>query len=147
MKHLLIIILLNIIVSGCSEQKVVDAIIKTRDIVPVNKAVKLFQISTTTFYSWVADVTLTCTNSVFKLCNRTYSSQSDTTKEVKAVKQALMKPSTLHWSIRSVHLKGIRDGAITVSENTMYKINKTLGIRAPREVVKKKKRHKRGLTN
>lgn len=127
-----------------SKEKVVDAIIRTSKIIPVNKAVKIFNISTTTFYTWVADVKLSCSNSAFKLCNKMYSSQI-TPMEVKAIKEALMNRKTLHWSIRSVHLKGIRDGRLSVSENTMYKVNKALEIRKPREVVKRKKRHKQGV--
>ena len=127
-----------------SKKEVVDAITRTCKIIPVNKAVKLFKISTTTFYTWVADVKLTCSNSVFQLCNKMYSSQI-TPIEVKAIKAALMNKKTLHWSIRSVHLNGIRNGSISVSENTMYKVNKVLGIRKSREVVKKKKRHKQGI--
>ncbi len=127
-----------------SKEKVVNAIIRTSKIIPINKAVKIFKISTTTFYTWVADVKLTCSNSAFKLCNKMYSSQI-TPMEVKAIKAALMNRKTSHWSIRSVHLNGIRNNTISVSENTMYKVNKQLGIRKSREVVKKKKRHKQGI--
>ena len=75
-----------------AKEKVVDAIIRTREIIPINKAVKIFQISTTTFYTWVADVKLNCSNSVFKLCNKMYSSKI-TPMEVKAIKEALMLQS------------------------------------------------------
>jgi hypothetical protein len=127
-----------------AKEQVVEAISRTCKIIPVNKAVKIFKISTTTFYTWVADVKLNCSNSAFKLCNKMYSSQI-TPMEVKAIKEALMNRKTLHWSIRSVHLNGIRNGSISVSENTMYKVNNILGIRKTREVVKKKKRHKQGV--
>ena len=53
--------------------------------------------------------------------------------------------SFVHWAIRSVRLKGIRDGTLSVSENTMYKINKLLDIRVSRQVVKKKKKDKKGI--
>ena len=127
-----------------SKKEVVDAISRTCNIIPVYKAVKIFKISTTTFYTWVADVKLSCSNSAFQLCNKMYSSQI-TPMEVKAIKTALMDRKTLHWSIRSVHLNGLRNGYISVSENTMYRVNKALEIRKFREVVKKKKRHKQGV--
>jgi len=127
-----------------AKEKIVDAIIRTKEVIPIAKAVKIFQISTTTFYTWVADVKLTCSNSYFKLCNKMYSSQI-TPMEVKAIKTALMERKTLHWSIRSVHLNGINKATLSVSENTMYKVNKLLGIRKSRSLIKKKKRHKQGI--
>ncbi len=42
-------------------------------------------------------------------------------------------------------MDGIRKGLITVSENTMYKVNKVLGIRKTKDKSKKKKRHKKGI--
>lgn len=102
---------------GAREQ-VVDAILRTREIIPIYKAVKIFKISVSTFYTWVSDVKLTCSRSYFKRCNKMYSAQI-TPSEVRAIKYALLDRKTLHWSIRSVHLKGLRDGTISVSENTM----------------------------
>jgi transposase InsO family protein len=64
--------------------------------------------------------------------------------EVNAIKEALLKPKTLHWSIKSVYYKGRREGKLTISENTMYKMNKVLGIR-DRKKKNKKKRHKTGI--
>jgi hypothetical protein len=89
-----------------SKKEVVEAISRVCKIIPVNKAVKIFKISTTTFYTWVADVKLSCSNSAFQLCNKMYSSQI-TPMEVKAIKAALIDRKTLHWSIRSVHLNGL----------------------------------------
>jgi putative transposase len=127
-----------------AKEKVVDAIIRTKEIIPIYKAVKIFRISTTTFYTWVADVKLRCKKSVFELCNKIYPSQI-TPFEVKAIKKALLNPKTQHWSIRSVHLFGIKNGTLSVSENTMYKVNKALGIRTTQNNVVKRKKRKKGI--
>ncbi|MBL4624067.1 MAG: DDE-type integrase/transposase/recombinase [Flavobacteriales bacterium] len=126
-----------------AKKKVVDAIIRTSKVIPVQKAVKIFKISTSTFYTWVADVHLVCANSYFQLCNKIYSSQI-TPVEVQSIKAALTNKKTLHWSIRSIHLQGIRNGTLSISENTMYKVNKLLSIRKTKNRAKKK-RYKKGI--
>lgn len=109
------------------KHNVVKAINSTKKLISIDKAVKVFGISAGTFYTWVIDTQLSCSKSYFKKCNRVYSNQVTPT-EVKTIKQALRNPKTLHWSIQSVYDKGFRSGEITTSLNTVYKINKVLGI-------------------
>ena len=103
-----------------AKEKVVDAIIRTQSLIPITKAVKLFNISKATFNTWVIDTKLQCQKSTFNLCNKIYSCQV-IPKEVNAVKKALLDKSKLHWSIRSIHLHGIRNGYISVSETPCIK--------------------------
>lgn len=126
-----------------SRKKVVEVILK-QDVIPINKAVKVFGISTTTFYTWVAEVKYSCSESLLKKCYGRYSTQI-TPIEIQAIKSSLLKKETLHWSIMSVYLNGIRNGTITVSKNTMYKVNRILRIRNSVEILRKKKRHKVGI--
>lgn len=124
------------------KEAIVDTLIHVKETIPVSKAVKFFGISKSTFHAWVIDTKVKCSNSFFKQCIKSYPNQV-TTNEVKAVKEALMNPRTSHWSMRSIYYKGLREGTITVSEATMYKINKQLGIRKTR--TKRKKKIKKGI--
>ncbi|MDG1331836.1 MAG: DDE-type integrase/transposase/recombinase [Crocinitomicaceae bacterium] len=127
-----------------SKKKVVKAIDQTKELVSVEKAVELFGISTSTFYTWVSDLEHSCTKSFFNKCNRIYSNQI-TPHEIRAVKKALLNPATIHWSIKSVFLKGLREGKITVSLHTIYRLNRVLGIRCPKMKKKFKKKRKVGI--
>ncbi len=124
--------------------KVVQVISKVKDIVSIEKAVKVFNISKSTFHTWVTDVKLSCDKSFFKMCNRVYPNQI-MPHEINNIKNALLNPRNRHWSMMSVYWDGVRKGLITVSENTFFKVNKLLGIRGNQTTIKKKKRHKQGV--
>jgi putative transposase len=127
-----------------SKEKVVEAIVNAKSQVPIEKAVKLFGISTSTFYTWVSDLHHSCSNSFFKKCTRIYSNQV-TPMEIKAVQKSLTNMATAHWSMKSVHFKGLREGVITVSIDTLYRLNRQLGIKEKLGRKKKKKRRKIGI--
>ncbi len=127
-----------------SKEKVVKSIIRAKSFVPIEKAVKLFNISSSTFHVWVSDLQNTCSLSFFKRCNKVYSNQI-TPNEIKAVKLALTNPSTAHWSIKSIHYKGIRDGTLSISIGSMYMLNKRLGIRDAINKRKPRKKRKVGI--
>lgn len=127
-----------------AKERVVEAVIKARDLVPITKAVKLFGISRATFHAWVVDVKLRCSKSYFQQCNRVYSTQI-TPLEVEAIKRALLHPRMLHWSIRSVYWDGIRNGTLSVSLNTMYRVNRLLEIRTSTNSVVSRKKRKKGI--
>lgn len=127
-----------------SKEKIVKVIERTKDFVSVENAVRIFGISTSTFYTWVSDLEHNCTKSFFKKCNRIYSNQF-TPHEIKSVKKALLNPSTLHWNIKSVYLRGLRNGEITVSLHSVYRLNRLLGIRNPKTKKKFKKKRKIGV--
>ncbi len=78
-----------------SKEKIVKAIDRVKDFVPVEKAVRIFGISTSTFYTWVSDLQHLCSKSFFNKCNRIYSNQI-APHEIRAVKKALLNPSTIH---------------------------------------------------
>lgn len=127
-----------------SKEKVVKAIDRAKDFVPVEKAVRIFGISKSTFYTWVSDLEHLCSKSFFNKCNRIYSNQL-TPNEIKAVKKSLLNPATLHWNIKNVYLHGLRKGTITVSLHSVYKLNRVLGIRTPKTKKKFKKKRKIGI--
>lgn len=127
-----------------SKKEVVEAIYHVKEIIPINKAIKLFNISTTTLSIWKTDIEYECTKSFFNQCNRIYSNQI-IPSEIRQLKKVLLNPATSHWSIKSVYLKGIRDKKITMSINSVYKLNRRLGIRDGIRRKKFKKKRKVGI--
>ncbi len=127
-----------------SKEQVVDAICNVRGIISIEKAAQVFDISKGTFHAWVIDTKLKCANSSFNQCLRVYSGQI-TPLEVKQIKAALLNPKRLHWSMKSVHFHGIRNGQLSVSLKTFYKINRLFGIRKTKGKVVKKKKPTKGI--
>ncbi len=127
-----------------SKKQVVDAINNVKGIISIEKATQVFNISKSTFHSWVIDTKFKCDGSFFKQCLKSYPSQI-TPIEIKQIKSALMNPKTLHWSMKSVQLHGIRNGYLSVSIDTLYKVNRLLEIRKHKGKVMRKKRRRKGI--
>lgn len=126
-----------------NKEQVVNAILNSKELIPISKAVEVFNISRGTFHTWLVDVKYECEKSYFKKCNKMFPNQI-LPKEVVQIKKALTNPKTRHWSMRSVYLYAIKNGTLSVSINTFYKVNQQLGIRNTKDN-KKKKRHKKGI--
>ena len=127
-----------------SKEQVVDAINQVKGIISIEKAARVFNISKGTFHSWVIDTKIKCGASYFKQCLKAYPSQI-MASEIKQIRKALTNPKTKHWSMKGVYWKGIREGKLSVSLKTLYKINRVLGIRKTRDKSKKKKKYKKGI--
>ena len=127
-----------------SKEQVVDAINQVRGIISIDKATRVFNISKGTFHAWVIDSKIKCGTSYFKQCLKAYPTQI-IHSEIKQIRKALNNPKTRHWSMKAVHWKGIREGELSVSLKTLYKINRMLGIRKTRNKSKKKKKYKKGI--
>ena len=127
-----------------SKKQVIETIYRVKDIVPINKAIKIFKISSSTLNVWKKDIEHFCSMSFFNHCNRLYPNQI-IPAEIQKVKKALLNPATSHWSIKSTYLKGIREGMITMSLDSVYKLNRRLGIRDSIKKKKFKKKRKIGI--
>ncbi len=127
-----------------SKEQVVDAINQVRGIIPIEKAARVFNISKGTFHAWVIDTKIKCGVSYFKQCLKAYPTQI-TPHEIKQIRKALINPKTKHWSMKGVYWKGIREGELSVSLKTLYKINRILEIRKTRGKSKNKKKYKKGI--
>ncbi|NRA10868.1 MAG: DDE-type integrase/transposase/recombinase [Crocinitomicaceae bacterium] len=125
-----------------AKEDVVKVIEQIRDIIPINKAVELFKISSTTYAVWKNDVLLACKESFFEKCNRIYPTQI-IPKEILNIKKEINNPAVAHWRLNSIYHNGFRKGKITVSLNTFYKINKRFGFRkSDKQYLLKKRRRK-----
>ncbi|MCB9187870.1 MAG: transposase [Flavobacteriales bacterium] len=127
-----------------SKEEVVQAINRVREYVPIDKAVKLFSITRSTFYTWTSDVTNKCKNSYFNRCNKLYSGQI-IPSEIQKAKEYLTNPAISHWSIKSIYHYGIRKGDLSISLNTFYMINNKLNLKETYGGKKRFKKRKKGI--
>lgn len=114
--------------SKISTQKVliVNAIEKVSSFVPINSAIKIFNISRTTFEKYKSLVIHKCNPSYFNWCTKRFSKQL-LSKEVLTIKSYLSHKQYKHWSKSSIYLKAIRDSKLFCSLSTFYKYARLLG--------------------
>ena len=112
------------------EQKevVINTIENVKDHIPIEKALKVFNISRSTFENYKSILIHKCESSYFKWCTRRFSSQLLPT-EVTTIKNYMNDDNYKHWSKSSVYLKAIRDEKLHCSISTFYKYCRLLGFK------------------
>jgi len=112
------------------EQKelVINTIEYVKDSIPIEKALKIFNISRSTFENYKSIVIHKCEASYFHWCTRKFPHQL-LSKEVKTIKQYMEDENYKFWSKSSVYLKVIRDQKLNCGLSTFYKYCRLLGFK------------------
>lgn len=109
------------------KEVIVNAIEKVKHIIPIENAIKIFNISRSTFENYKSIVIYKCSPSYFKWCTKRFSNQL-LAKEVLTIKSYLTHEQYQYWSKSSTYLKAIRDNALKCSLSTFYKYARLLGF-------------------
>lgn len=109
------------------KQFVVNAIDEVRDIIPIDKALKVFNISRSTFENYKSILIHKCDSSYFNWCTKRFPNQL-LPREVKTIKSYLSHEDYRHWSKSSIYLKGLHDGNLRCCITTFYKYCRMLGF-------------------
>ena len=112
------------------EQKavIVDTIEQVKDILPINKALKVFNISRSTFENYKSILIYKCDSSYFNWCTKRFPNQLLPT-EVQIIKTYMNDDNYKHWSKSSVYLKALRDENLQCCVSTFYKYCRLLGFK------------------
>lgn len=112
------------------EQKeiIVDTIEQVKNIIPIDKALKVFNISRSTFESYKSILIHKCESSYFNWCTKRLPNQL-LPVEVKTIKTYMSDQIYQHWSKASVYLKALRDGNLNCGISTFYKYCRLLGFK------------------
>ena len=124
------------------EQKelVVDSIQRVSKILSLEKAVRVFNISTKTYYNWLLTSKTKCFESFFQACNRVYSSQL-TKPEINKMKDLLVDSRFLHWPVTSIAHYASRNDILHIHLKTWYKYVRLLNIKRMIPLHRRKKTH------
>jgi putative transposase len=124
------------------EQKelVVDSIQRVSKTLPLEKAVRIFNISTRTYYNWLLTSKTNCFESFFQACNRVYSSQL-TRPEINKMKDLLTDSRFLHWPVTSLAHYASRNNILHLHLKTWYKYVPLLNIKRKIPLHRRKKNH------
>jgi putative transposase len=113
------------------KEEIVRVVKSVKDIVPVKKAVRIFNISIHTFRAWQTQVDFPCAKSVLKACLSFHPGQL-TLRETSQMEKLLLDERFRHWSIASIHHYARRSGLVSASLNTWYKYNRLMKWRKTR---------------
>jgi putative transposase len=119
------------------KEKLVNAIEMVKDIVPVENALKVFNISRATYHNYKTLVINKCESSYFLWCVKQYPHQL-LKKEILQIKKYMEVEDYLHWSKSSVYLLALRSKEISFGLTTWYKYSKLLGYSTTRHLHPKK---------
>jgi hypothetical protein len=108
------------------KEKLVNAVEMVKDIVPVESALKVFNISRATYHNYKVLVINKCDSSYFLWCVKQYPHQL-LKKEIFQIKKYMENEDYLHWSKSSVYLLALRSKEISFGLTTWYKYSKLLG--------------------
>jgi putative transposase len=111
-----------------SKELVVNTIDAVKDSIQINDALKIFNISRTTFENYKSIVVHKCNASYYKWCTKRFSNQSLPT-EVETIQEYMNDDNYKHWSKASIYLKAIRDEKLKCCISTFYKYCQLLGFK------------------
>ncbi|MEM6720016.1 MAG: DDE-type integrase/transposase/recombinase [Bacteroidota bacterium] len=111
-----------------SRELVVNTIDSVKDSIQINDALKIFNISRTTFENYKSVIIHKCNASYFKWCTKRFSNQL-LASEVEIIKQYMNANNYKHWSKASIYLKAVRDQKLKCCISTFYKYCQLLGFK------------------
>jgi len=112
------------------EQKeiIVNTIENVKNIIPINKALKIFNISRSTFEHYKSILIHKCEASYFNWCTKRFPNQL-LPIEIKIIKKYMIDENYKNWSKSSIYLKSLRDGNLKCCVSTFYKYCRLLGFK------------------
>lgn len=106
---------------------VVNSVESVKHTVPINKALKLFNLSRSSFENYKTILIHKCEASYYKWCTRKMPNQL-LAGEVRTIKNYMNHGTYKFWSKSSIYLKAIRDNALSCGLSTFYKYCNILGF-------------------
>jgi len=109
------------------KELVVNSIEAVKDTIPIDNALKVFNISRTTYQTYKSIIIHKCEASYFKWCTKRFPNQL-LPKEVLMIKAYLSHIDYMHWSKASIYLRAVRNNNLHCCISTFYKYCRLLGF-------------------
>jgi len=110
------------------QELIVNTVEQVKDYIPINEALKVFNISRGTYQNYKAKVIYKCDQSYFKWCTKRFPNQL-LPKEVETIKKYMTDENYQFWSKSSIYLKALRDGSLSCCLATFYNYCRLLGFK------------------
>ena len=109
-----------------NKDSIVNAIENIKEIIPIENAIKIFNISRSTYQNYKTLVINKCDASYFLWCVKKYPHQL-LKQEISVIRDYMIDEKYKFWSKSSIYLKAIREKSISCGISTWYKYCKLLG--------------------
>ena len=110
------------------KELIVNTIELVKKTIPIDKALKVFNIYRSTFENYKSIVIYKCNESYFNWCVKRFSNQL-LPKEAQTIKNYMTHEDYKYWSKSSIYLKAIRDQQLKCCLSTFYKYSRLLGFK------------------
>lgn len=98
----------------------IDLVRSYAEWIPLNQVLRLFQMNSRLFKSWVSQVSFSCESSSLSLCAKQHPFQI-THQEYKVIESSLNDPVYAYWPKSAIHSDLLKKNLLTVSRSTYYK--------------------------
>jgi putative transposase len=109
------------------KELIVNSIEQVKNIIPIGDALKVFDISRSTYENYKTIIIHDCHTSYFEWCTKRFPYQL-LPVEVETIKAYMTHKDYKHWSKSSIYLKAIRDSALHCGLSTFYRYCRLLGF-------------------
>jgi putative transposase len=109
------------------KERIVNTIEQTKSSISIDIALKVFNISRSTYQNYKTIIIHKCEGSYFKWCTKRFSNQL-LPSEVETIKTYMGHKDYKYWSKSNVYLRGVRDKALYCGLSTFYKYCRLLGF-------------------
>jgi putative transposase len=109
------------------KELIVNTIEAIKEVIPINNALKVFNLSRATYQTYKIIVIHRCDASYFKWCTKRFPNQL-LPREVLFIKKYMEHDNYRFWSKSSVYLKAVRDNSLSCGLSTFYKYCRLLGF-------------------
>jgi putative transposase len=120
------------------KEKIVNAIENIKELIPIEKALQVFNLSRSTYHNYKTLVINKCDASYFLWCVKQYPHQL-LNKEIMQIKKYMENQAYRYWSKASVYLLALRNKNTAICLTTWYKYSKLLGYSKNRHLFPLKK--------
>jgi len=110
------------------QELIVSTIEQVIDYIPIDNALKVFNISRATYQNYKTRVIYKCDQSYFKWCTKRFPNQL-LPIEVETIKKYMTDENYHFWSKSSIYLKALRDGSLSCCLATFYNYCRLLGFK------------------
>lgn len=120
-----------------NKEEVIDLIEHVKDSMPLDQVLRCFNITRTTYNTWIMNLYGNCNLSELNWC-KVKQPQQLSNAEVNTMRELLTHPDFSHWPISSVAHYARREGLMYASNSTWYKYSKLLKLRKQDKQLRKK---------
>lgn len=120
------------------KEKLVNVIENSKEFIPIEKALRVFNLSRATYHNYKTLVINKCNASYFLWCVKQYPNQL-LNREILQIKKYMENQAYQHWSKASIYLLALRNKDTAVCLTTWYKYSKLMGYSKNRHLFPLKK--------